>query len=87
MAAQRGYWVKEGDVGKYIRADWRAGSFIRSEFSFNACIKHGRSHLYNKKALQKLGQELMARNIDLHDIWSTSVVNLNFKRKFLQIRN
>jgi hypothetical protein len=65
MAAQRGEWVKEDELGKYIKADWRAGSFIRLEFGFNACIKDGRSHLYNKKALQKLGQELKARNIDL----------------------
>src|SRR3954469_472807 len=65
MAAQRGDWVKEDELGKYIKADWRAGSFIRSEFGFSACIKDGRSYLYNKKTLQKLGQELKARNIDL----------------------
>jgi hypothetical protein len=65
MTTQRGDWVKEDEIGKYVKADWRAGSFIRSEFGFNACIKDGRSHLYNKKALQKLGQELKARNIDL----------------------
>ena len=65
MAAKRGDWVKEDELGKYIKADWRAGSFIRSEFGFSACIKDGRSYLYNKKALQKLGQELKARNIDL----------------------
>jgi hypothetical protein len=65
MATQRGDWVKEDEIGKYVKADWRAGSFIRSEFGFNACIKDGRSYLYNKKCLQKLGQELKARNIDL----------------------
>ncbi len=64
MAAQRGDWVKEDELDKYIKG-WGAGSFIRSEFGFNACIKNGRSYLYNKKSLQKLGQELKARNIEL----------------------
>jgi hypothetical protein len=64
MAAQRGDWVKEDELDKYIKG-WKAGNFIRSEFGFNACIKNGRSYLYNKKGLQKLGQELKARNIEL----------------------
>ena len=65
MAAQRGEWVKEDELGRYIKADWRAGSFIRSEFGFNAWIKDGHYYLYNKKALQQLGQALKAKNIDL----------------------
>ena len=54
-------------MGKYIKADWRAGSFIRTEFGFNAWIKDGH-YLCNKKALQKLGQELRERNIALKTI-------------------
>ena len=42
-----------------------SGKFYKIGIWFNACIKDGRSYLYNKKALQKLGQELKARNIDL----------------------
>jgi len=57
MAAERGDWVKEDELGKYIKADWRAGSFIRSEFGFSACMKDGRSYLYNKKTLQKPAAE------------------------------
>jgi len=41
MEIERGEWVKESDIGKYIKADWRAGSFIRNEFGFNAYIKEG----------------------------------------------
>ena len=81
MAAQRGEWVKEGEVGKYIKADWRAGSFIRSEFGFNACIKDGRSNLYNKKALQKLGQDLKARNIDLDRYMEYKRSEADFQKK------
>jgi hypothetical protein len=65
MASERGEWISESDTGDYLKADWRAGSFIRAEFGFNAFIKNGRSYLYNKKAIQKLSQELKGRNIDL----------------------
>jgi hypothetical protein len=41
MVMERGEWVKESDIGKYIKADWRAGSIRRNEFGFNACIKEG----------------------------------------------
>src|ERR1051325_2674347 len=66
MEIERGAWVKENDIGKYIKSDWTAGKFIRAEFGFTACIKDGYYYLYNKKALEKLGQELKARNIDLN---------------------
>ena len=81
MAAQRGEWVKEDELGKYIKADWRAGSFIRSEFDFNACIKDGHYFLYNKKALQKLGQELKARNIDLRRYMEYQRSETEFQKK------
>jgi hypothetical protein len=81
MAAQRGEWVKEDELGKYIKADWRAGSFIRSEFEFNACIKDGHYYLYNKKALQKLGQELKARNIDLRRYMEYKRSESDFQKK------
>jgi hypothetical protein len=81
MAAQRGEWVKEDELGKYIKADWRAGSFIRSEFGFNACIKDGHYYLYNKKALQKLGVELKARNIDLKRYMEYKRSESDFQKK------
>ncbi len=81
MAAQRGEWVKENELYKYIKADWKAGSFIRSEFGFNACIKNGRSFLYNKRALQKLGQELKARNIDLSRYMEYRRSDVEFQKK------
>src|SRR5438552_2685505 len=65
ITIERGEWVKENDIGKYIKADWSAGKFIRAELGFNAWIKNGHYYLYNKKALQQLGQELKQRNIDL----------------------
>ena len=61
MTAQRGEWVKEVDIDKYIKGDWPAGSFIRSEFCFTPFLKDGRWYLYNKQALQKLALELKAR--------------------------
>ena len=81
MAAQRGEWIKEDELGKYIKANWRAGSFIRSEFKFNACMKDGHYYLYNKKALQKLGQELKARNIDLRRYMEYKRSEADFRKK------
>jgi len=81
MAAQRGEWVKEDELGKYIKADWRAGSFIRSEFGFSACIKDGHYYLYNKNALQKLGQELKSRNIDLNRYMEYKRSEAEFQKK------
>ena len=81
MAAQRGEWVKEDELGRYIKADWRAGVFIRSEFGFNACIKDGHYYLYNKKALQKLGQELKAKNIDLKRYMEYKRSEIEFQKK------
>lgn len=54
MNTQRGEWVKENDIAKYIKADWRAGKFIRTEFGFTAFIKDGHYYLYHKKTLQQL---------------------------------
>lgn len=87
MAAQRGEWVGENDIGKYIKADWRAGSFIRAEFGFNACIKDGRSYLYNKKALQSLGQELKNRSIDLARYMEYKRSEAEFKKKLFANKN
>jgi hypothetical protein len=81
MAAQRGEWVKEDEPGKYIKAAWRAGGFIRSEFGFNARIKDGHYYLYNKKALQKLGVELKARNIDLKRYMEYKRSESDFQKK------
>lgn len=81
MEIQRGEWVKENDIGKYIKADWRAGSFIRNEFGFTACIKNGYYYLYNKKALQLLGQELKARNIDLGRYMEYKRCEVEFQKK------
>src|SRR5688572_33410453 len=87
MAAQRGEWVKEDELGKYIKADWRAGSFIRSEFGFNACIKDGHYYLYNRNALQKLGQELKARNIDLKRYMEYKRSEIEFQKKLAANKN
>jgi hypothetical protein len=83
LAAQRGEWVRENELGKYLKADWRAGSFIRSEFGFNACLKEGHYYLYNKKALQKLGQELKARNIDLRRYMEYQRSETEFQKKMV----
>jgi hypothetical protein len=66
MRNQSEEWVKEDDIGKYIKsAGWHAGPFIRKEFSFTNWTKKGYRYLYSKKDLIALNEELMARNIDL----------------------
>jgi hypothetical protein len=66
LCIQRGDWVKEDDIKKYIpKAPWRAGTFIRTEFKFSNYIKKGREHYYSKNHLIALGKELKERNVDL----------------------
>jgi hypothetical protein len=66
MLIDRGEWVAENDIGKYIRSSaWRAGAFIRNEFGFKNFIKKSHSYYYYKKDLIALGKELKERNVDL----------------------
>lgn len=65
MSIDRGDWVKESEIGRYIKSlPWNAGSFIRKEFEFTDWIKRGHEYLYSKKELISLGEELEARKID-----------------------
>ena len=65
MSIDRGDWVKESEIGHYIKSlPWNAGSFIRKEFEFTNWIKRGHEYLYSKKELISLGEELEARKID-----------------------
>ena len=62
----RGDWVGEDDIGKYIKpAPWNAGTFIRKELEFASWFRRGQQYLYSKKDLMALGKELADRNIDL----------------------
>jgi hypothetical protein len=66
LSIERGEWVEEYSINKYIKnAGYRAGAFIRQEFSFSSYFKRGQSYYYNKKDLIVLGKELKARNVDL----------------------
>jgi hypothetical protein len=66
MAIERGEWVKEDDIAKYIKnAGWRSGAFIREHFSFSNHFKRGREYFYNKKDLTELGKKLKERNVNL----------------------
>jgi hypothetical protein len=65
MSIERGDWVKEGEIGRYIKSlPWNPGAFIRKEFEFTNWIKRGHEYLYSKKELIALGEELEARKID-----------------------
>ena len=55
MSIDRGDWVKEGEIGRYIKSlPWNAGSFIRKEFEFTNWIKRGHEYLYSKKEIYRL---------------------------------
>jgi hypothetical protein len=65
MSIDRGDWVKEGEIGHYIKSlPWSPGTFIRKEFEFTNWIKRGHEYLFSKKDLIALGEDLAARNID-----------------------
>ncbi len=67
MSIERGEWVKDDDVHKYIKpAPWNPGAFLRKEFAFANWSKRGHEYLYSKKDLIALGLELAKRNIDLN---------------------
>jgi len=66
MSIERGDWVDEDDLSKYLGpCPWRPGDFIRKEFAFTSWVKKGHGYRYSKKDLEALGQELKAHNIDL----------------------
>jgi hypothetical protein len=65
MSIERGDWVKESEIGRYIESlPWNPGAFIRKEFEFTSWIKRGHEWLYAKKDLIALGEELANRKID-----------------------
>lgn len=65
-SGEKGAWVKEDDIGKYIKnPGWRAGRFIREQFGFWNVIKDGHYYLYNKADLIALNKELEKRKINL----------------------
>jgi hypothetical protein len=67
MSVERGDWVKESEIGHYIKSvPWHPGAFIRNEFAFANWFKRGHEYLYSKKDLIALGQELEKLNIDLN---------------------
>lgn len=67
MTIERGDWITEKEFPKYLGlCSWRAGKFIQEAFAFNHVIKKGREYLYYKKDIEALGQELKAKNINLH---------------------
>jgi hypothetical protein len=66
MSIERGDWVKDDDIKKYIKSvPWNVGAFIRKEFEFSNWFKRGHEYLYSKKDLIALDEELTGRNIDL----------------------
>jgi hypothetical protein len=65
MSIERGDWVKDDDIKKYIHSlPWNPGAFLRKEFEFSNWFKRGHEYLYAKKDLIALGEELARRNID-----------------------
>jgi hypothetical protein len=84
---ERGEWVAEQDLDKYLKkAPWRAGKFIREHFSFNDWYKHGHSYFYNKKSIQRLADELIKRNVDLKRYMEYVESQAAFEKKMEEYR-
>ncbi|MES2329644.1 MAG: hypothetical protein V4539_08585 [Bacteroidota bacterium] len=66
MCMERGEWVKDSDISKIIKkAPYRAGNFIRENFSFVNFFKRGHDYYFNREDLTLLAKELKQRNVDL----------------------
>jgi hypothetical protein len=67
LSIERGEWVDDCHIKKYIKSApyAGAGAFIKQEFFFTNYFKKGKSFFYNKKNLISLGNELKERNVDL----------------------
>lgn len=75
-------WISEYDLRKYFKDVYNGiGKFIREEFGFSNCYKHGKSHYYNKTAIQDLVKELKARNVKLSRYIELKANQENFKKK------
>lgn len=87
MKIERGGWVKESDIGRYLKgADWRTGKFIRAEFSFSNCIKQGHYFLYNKNDLVSLNAVLKEKNIDIKRYMEYKWDEADFKKKATAVK-
>jgi hypothetical protein len=87
MKIERGEWVKENDIGRYLKgASWQAGKFIRTEFGFNACIKQGHYYLFNKKELTALNTALKDRNVNLDRYIDFKRDEAEFKKKLTSVK-
>jgi hypothetical protein len=67
MSIERGDWISENNLNKYIKdAPYNgAGKFIRENFEFKNYFKKGRTYYYNKIDLLLFSKELKERNINL----------------------
>jgi hypothetical protein len=87
MKVERGEWVNERDIGKYLKgADWRTGKFIRSEFGFNNCIKQGHYYLYSKKDLLALNAVLKEKDVDIKRYMEYKWDEAAFKKKVTAVK-
>ncbi|MBK7310362.1 MAG: hypothetical protein IPI93_06110 [Sphingobacteriaceae bacterium] len=66
LAIQRGEWVKNEGISKYIKnAPYNPAKFIIEELKFGNYFKRGHQYYLNKTDLIKLGQELKDRDVNL----------------------
>lgn len=81
MSIQRGEWVKDSEISKIIKkAPYRAGTFIRENFSFTNFFKRGHDYYYNREDLVLLAKELKQRNIDLSRYIELKEEQLRFEK-------
>jgi len=85
LSIERGDWVREGDIRKFIKtAPHNAGSFLRKEFAFANWYRHGHSHYYSKKDLVAFNEQLEKRNIDLSRYQEMLEDKRSFERAMLK---
>lgn len=79
---ERGEWIEENGLSKYFKdCHWYTGKFIREHFMFNDYYKHGRSYFYNKKAIQRLAEELKNRNVSIARYMEFANSQATFEKK------
>lgn len=66
LAIQRGEWVKNEHISKYIKnAPYYSAKFIVEDLKFKNYFKRGNEYYLNKEDLIKLGKELKERDVNL----------------------
>lgn len=82
LEIQRGEWLTNFELEEYFKGtSFRVGDFIREAFSFQDCIKIGRTRYYKKSSIIELAKELKSRNVDLASFMELKKSQDSFQNK------